>query len=246
MEGETKQQKDRLLPASILIAGILISVSVIYSTGKKSLEGVKLQGSVEGTLVASVGPEKMAEVTSADHIRGDAKAPVVVVEFSDLECPFCKVFHGTMQTIMKEYEGEVAWVYRHFPLDSLHPKARKEAEATECAAELGGNDAFWKYMDRLFELTPSNNGLDPNLLPQIAEETGLDKAKFESCLRSGKQTEKIQKQYEDALASGAKGTPYSVVITKNKERYAVPAALPLEDSAQGPGMRSVIEAALKK
>ncbi len=246
MEGETKQQKDRLLPASIIIAGILISVSVIYSAGKKSIEAEKLQGNVGGSLVESAGPEKMMEVTSADHIRGEKNAPVVVVEFSDLECPFCKMFHGTMQTIMKEYEGEVAWVYRHFPLDDLHPKARKEAEATECAADLGGNDGFWKYTDRLFEVTPSNNGLDPALLPQIAEEVGLDKAKFESCLASGKYAEKIQKQYEDAVASGARGTPYSVVITKNKERYAVPAALPVEDSAGNPGMRSVIEAALEK
>ena len=226
-----------------MIAGILISVSVLYSTGKKSLDGEKLKGS----LVDASGPEKMAEVTSADHIRGNMKASVVVVEFSDLECPFCKAFHPTMQTIIKEYEGEVAWVYRHFPIDSRHPKARKEAEATECAAELGGNDGFWKYVDRLFELTPSNNGLDLALLPQIAEDVGLDKAKFETCLASGKYADKIQKHLDDAIASGAGGTPYSVVITRKKERYAVPAALPMEDDPKiGPGMRTIIEAALEK
>ena len=242
MEEEAKKQKDRLLPASILIAGVLISVSVVYSTGKKSIEGDTLKGN----LVDAASPEKMAEVTSADHIRGSVHAPVLVVEFSDLECPFCKAFHGTMQTIVKEYEGEVAWVYRHFPIDSRHPKARKEAEATECAAELGGNDGFWKYVDRLFELTPSNNGLDPALLPKIAEDVGLDKAKFESCLASVKYAVKIQTHLDDALASGAGGTPYSVVITKKKERYAVPAALPVEDDPKtGPGMRTVIEAALE-
>lgn len=244
MEEEAKKQKDRLLPASIIIAGVLVSVSLLYSTGKKSLQGGTSAEPPAGTLSSS--PEKMAEVTSADHIRGSVHASAVVVEFSDLECPFCKAFHTTMQAIMKEYEGEVAWVYRHFPLDDRHPKARKEAEATECAAELGGNDAFWKYVDRLFELTPSNNGLDLTLLPQIAEEVGLDKAKFESCLASGKYAEKIQKHVDDALASGAGGTPYSVVITKKKERYAVPAALPVEDDPKtGPGMRTVIEAALE-
>ena len=242
MEGETKQGKDRLLPASILIAGILISVSVVYSTGKKSLQGEKLQGN----LLNAPGTEGMAEVTSSDHIRGNAKAPVVVVEFSDLECPFCKSFHATMSTIVKEYDGEVAWVDRHFPLDDRHPKARKEAEASECAAEIGGNDAFWKYVDRLFEITPSTNGLDLALWPQIAEDIGLDKGKFESCLASGKYADKIQKQMDDAITSGAGGTPYSVVITKKKERYAVPAALPVEDDPRtGPGMRTVIETALE-
>lgn len=103
-------------------------------------------------------------VGDSDHLRGDPKATVKVVEFSDLECPFCKNFHRTMQQVMEEYSDKVAWVYRHFPLDSLHPKARKEAEATECAAELQGNDGFWAYVDKLFEITPSNNGLDPNLL----------------------------------------------------------------------------------
>lgn len=104
------------------------------------------------------------KVDDSDHLRGDPKASVKVVEFSDLECPFCKRFHLTMQQLMEGYSGKVAWVYRHFPLDSLHPKARKEAEASECAAELGGNDGFWAYIDKLFEITPSNNGLDPNLL----------------------------------------------------------------------------------
>lgn len=103
-------------------------------------------------------------VNEGDHLRGDPKATVKIVEFSDLECPFCKNFHFTMQQIMSEYPGKVSWAYRHFPLDSLHPKARKEAEASECAAELGGNDGFWSYVDKLFEITPSNNGLDPNLL----------------------------------------------------------------------------------
>lgn len=108
--------------------------------------------------------DSVRPVGEGEHLRGDPKATVKIVEFSDLECPFCKRFHLTMQQVMEEYSGKVAWVYRHFPLDSLHSKARKEAEATECAAELAGNDGFWAYIDKLFEITPSNNGLDPSLL----------------------------------------------------------------------------------
>src|SRR3990172_9010082 len=96
-----------------------------------------------------------------DHIRGDPAAPVTLVEYSDFECPFCKRFHGTVKKLVDESGGRVRWVFRHFPLDDLHPvKARKEAVASECAAELGGNDAFWKFADRFFELTPSNNRTD--------------------------------------------------------------------------------------
>ena len=120
------------------------------------------------------------------HILGNPGAPVKLVEFSDFECPFCKRFHLTMKRLMNEYgeDGKVAWVYRHFPLVSLHSKARREAQAAECASELGGNEAFWAYSDRLFEVAPSNNRLDLALLPRIAQLIGLDRAKFEACLAS--------------------------------------------------------------
>ncbi len=123
-------------------------------------------------------------VDGEDHIRGNPNAPVKLVEFSDFECPFCKRFHPIMKRLMEEYgkEGKVAWVYRHFPIDSLHSKARKEAQAAECANELGGNEAFWTFTDKLFAVTPSNNRLDLGLLPRVAEEIGLDRAAFEACL----------------------------------------------------------------
>jgi protein-disulfide isomerase len=102
----------------------------------------------------------MAPVTDKDHIKGDISAPVKIVEYSDLECPFCKRFHTTMQDVVKSYDGKVAWVFRQFPLAQLHPKAVKEAEAAECVASLGGNAAFWKFIDKVEEVTPGNNKLD--------------------------------------------------------------------------------------
>ena len=83
-------------------------------------------------------------VSAEDHIRGNVNAAVKVIEFSDFECPFCKGFHATMKQVMTVHEkdGKIAWVYRHFPLDQIHSKARKEAQAAECAAEQGGNKAF--------------------------------------------------------------------------------------------------------
>lgn len=85
---------------------------------------------------------------ASDHIRGAAKAPITLVEYSDFQCPFCKRFHPTMQRIMKDYDGNVSWVYRNFPLSSIHEYAQARAEAAECASEQG---KFWEYADALFE-----------------------------------------------------------------------------------------------
>ncbi len=185
-------------------------------------------------------------VDGEDHIRGSLDAPVKVVEFSDFECPFCKRFHLTMKRLMDEYgeDGKVAWVYRHFPIDSIHSKARKEAQATECANELGGNEAFWAYTDRLYEVTPSNNRLDLALLPRIAQEIGLDRAKFEACLggdaRGGKYAAHIEADVQDATASGGTGTPYSLVIAPNGKTFPLSGAQPYA------ALKSIIDLALKE
>ena len=107
---------------------------------------------------------QMRPVSADEHILGNANAKIVIVEYSDLECPFCKVFHNTMHQVVEKSNGDVAWVYRQYPIPQLHPKAFHEAEATECAWEQGGNKAFWKYIDKLFEITTSNNGLDESRL----------------------------------------------------------------------------------
>ena len=130
------------MPVAIVLAGIVIGVSVIYAVGKKSAPSPAEGPDDGGDSGTALLLDKIKPVAAMDHIRGDAKAPVKVVEFSDPECPFCKRFHDTMREVVKAYDGKVAWVYRHFPLDSLHSKARKETEAMECAAELGGNDKF--------------------------------------------------------------------------------------------------------
>ncbi|MCA9363168.1 thioredoxin domain-containing protein [Candidatus Kaiserbacteria bacterium] len=91
--------------------------------------------------------ENMDPVTESDNIKGNPDAGIVIVEYSDFDCPFCTRFHATMNQVVKEYDGEVAWVYRHFPLEQLHPNAKSVAIASECVAKLEGNDAFWKFAD---------------------------------------------------------------------------------------------------
>ncbi|HXF44191.1 MAG TPA: DsbA family protein [Candidatus Paceibacterota bacterium] len=218
------EKRDWLLPGSIVIAAVLISVSLLYNAGSgKNGDAANLAPDKNTPTTADI-----RSVSSEDHILGSASADIIIVEYSDLECPFCKRFHPVMKQVLASYGSEVAWVYRHLPLDSLHSKARKEAEATECAAELGGNDAFWAYVDKIFEVTPSNNGLDLTLLPKIAKDIGLDEAKFTVCLDSGKYASKIQSDVDDATKAGARGTPFSLVLKDKKIAGTIPGALPFD------------------
>jgi len=132
-----------------------------------------------------------------------------------------------MKEVVQNYDGKVAWVYRHFPIAQLHSKASKEAEATECAAELGGNQAFWKYLDKIFETTNSNNSLDPNELPKIATAIGLDGNAFNACLSSSRYAELVKKSVEEAIKAGALGTPYSVIVTRDGQKILINGAEPL-------------------
>jgi len=219
-----------VVPAAIIIAGLIIAGALFYDRKPTSQPTVNPSGQNQAASPAASPADNIQPVNDKDHILGSSDAPITFVLFSDLECSYCKRFHITMQQIMNDYgkTGKVRWVFRHFPLDN-HPKARNEAIATECAAELGGNDAFWKYLDRIFEITPSNNGLDPAKLPKIAEYVGLDKIKFAACLASGKFDQKIAESSQDAMKSGAQGTPYGVLIGLNGKKSVIPGALPYSD-----------------
>ena len=209
------------VPLAIVIAGGLIAVALYFSNRNNGAPIVDNQP-------APVA-EKIRGIQKNDHVRGNPNAPVVIVEFSDTECPFCKQFHNTLKQVTANYgtDGKVAWVYRHFPLPQLHPKASHEAEALECANDLGGNDAFWKYTDRLYEVTPSNNGLDPAQLPAIAQEVGLDKTAFTKCLDSGKYKARVDKDAAEAAAAGGQGTPHSIILYAG-EQVPIEGAQPFE------------------
>lgn len=207
------EQKQLTIPMAIVAAGAIIAIGIFLS-GKTTAPA----GQAEDPAPAETEDIEARAVESTDHILGNPNAKVTMIEYSDTECPYCKSFHPTMQKILDTYGkgGELAWVYRHFPLDELHPKARKEAEATECAAEQGGNKSFWDYLNLIFEVTPSNNGLEKAILPTLAEQIGLNKKSFETCLNSGKFADKIENDYQDGLKAGARGTPHIVFVVKNQ------------------------------
>ncbi|MEX0651872.1 MAG: thioredoxin domain-containing protein [Candidatus Paceibacterota bacterium] len=234
-EGETRDSSERnepsrkyTIPVAIIIAGALIAGSLYFANNTTS--------------PATLGTETERRVpapSADDHILGNPDAKIVIVEYSDFECPFCKEYHAVLHTIIDEYgaSGDVAWIYRHFPITQLHSKAAKEAEATECAAELGGNQGFWDYADRLFEVTPSNNGLNLNQLATIASDVGLDPVALQSCVDSGRYTEKVQSQFDEVIAAGGRGTPHNVIFVGDQQA-------PIEGSQPIEAMRRVIETLL--
>src|SRR3989338_575419 len=227
MEKETKVELNKLsVPMAIIIAGVLVAGAIYFSSIKpKDATPVNQQPNT-----GNASLENVRAISEIDHIRGNINAPVKIVEYSDTECPFCKRFHLTMQQVMSEYgkNNKVAWIYRHSPIDPLHSKARKEAEATECANELGGSEKFWAYLDRIYEVTPTNNGLDPKELPNIALYVGLNVADFNTCLNSGKYAQRIEEDLQNANATGGGGTPWSIVIAKDGKKYSINGAQPYE------------------
>jgi len=202
-----EQKNNLVIPASIIIAGFLIATGIYFAN--KGNSPVIQDNPATNSVNIDIKP-----VSSTDHILGDPNAPVVLVEFSDTECPYCKMFQTTMQTVMDTYgkDGKVAWVYRHFPLDQLHSKSRKESQATECVNELGGNTAFWKMLDTIYAKTPANDGLDLAKLPEFAQSSGVDVTKFNACLNSEKYASLVEADFQDGVRAGAQGTPYNVLI----------------------------------
>ncbi|PJE64354.1 MAG: disulfide bond formation protein DsbA [Candidatus Ryanbacteria bacterium CG10_big_fil_rev_8_21_14_0_10_43_42] len=232
-----------VIPLSIIVAGVLIAGAIMYAgdgggfVAQTDTTNPK-DGTESGNEQAVTGDVK--SVTGEDHILGNPDAPIKLVEYSDLECPFCSRFHATMKQVMDEYgkDGQVAWVYRHFPLSQIHPSANEAAQASECANELGGNDGFWAYIDEVF--LRQDQGLSTSMLLAVAEDIGLDRPAFESCLSSGTYAESVQRSFEDARTAGGTGTPYTVVVVDGDTFTPINGALPFAQ------VSSVIESALAR
>lgn len=210
--------------AGVAACTTLALVFVVWSiaSGRGLSIGGGSQAAVTAPVAAAPAPAAPAAPTApsgpvkpvdekTDHIKGPKNAKVTLIEYSDFECPFCKRHFDTMNQVMKQYPNDVRLVFRNYPL-SFHQNAVKEAEAAECAAEIGGNDAYWKYHDKIFSQTTSNGtGFALDKLVPTAKEIGLDEAKFKTCLDSDKYAAKINQQEQEGSAAGVQGTPGTFV-----------------------------------
>lgn len=237
------QFKDLLIPLSIVVAGLCIAAGLYLgggSTAKAPLAAVDNNNPTGEAPVADT-TDKIDPITEADHIKGSINAPVKIVAYTDFECPFCKRHHETMQTVIEKYGDNVAFVYRQFPLEQLHQKAMPVAMASECVAELGGNDAFWVFTDRYFEETLTNDKTDiETVIPKLALEAGVNKAAFTTCFESNRHKAAIEADIADAVETGGRGTPWGVLVGPNGKTY------PMNGSIPASAIETMIETALQE
>ena len=113
-----------------------------------------------------------------------------------------------MLQALQEYGDQVRWVYKHFPLDSIHPQARPSAEASECVWEQNGDEGFWEFADAMFE---QQARLDPSFYREVAGDIGINLAQFDNCVSTRKYQDKVEQDYQQGLQAGVSGTPGSFV-----------------------------------
>ncbi len=226
---------ERLTPI-LLVATVVLAFAVGILWQKVStLEGGKIENNAQPTDIAQPPTDgKLTEeqvknivpVSDEDHIKGNKDAKVILIEYSDFECPYCSAFHTTAQQIKDEYGDDVAWVYRHFPLDMRHDRARPAAVASECVAEIGGNDNFWTFIDEIFK--DQTGSVTDAGLKKIAADIGLDADEFANCLVSGDYEDRVEEQYQGGMTAGVNGTPGNFILNDKGEAWLVPGALPFE------------------
>lgn len=199
------------LSVSIIAAAIIISGTMLYTSSQGNGPVANNNNNQPGN--NQPNPSQPVKVSMDDDaVLGDKSAPVTMIEFSDYECPFCKRhFDQVYSQIKKDYidTGKVKLVFRDYiAVPSHNPLATSQAMAAECAGELGGDSAYFKYHDEIFKRTTSGgNGMALTELPKIATSLGLNVPAFNQCLSSQKYKAEIAKDQADAIAAGVSGTP---------------------------------------
>ncbi|MBU1130813.1 DsbA family protein [Patescibacteria group bacterium] len=226
-----------------LIAGVLIIGTIGFFVLIGTITSSKSAADSQNQKPAGNQPSAQAPAPSAvsrvnipisesDHIRGNKNAPVTIVEFSDYQCPYCARHHSTMQQVMAQYGNQVAWVYKHFPLDSIHDQARPAAEASECVGEQKGDEGFWQFTDGLFE---NQSSLGAGLYNQLAQVIGVDMDKFQECVSSRKYQAKVEADYQAGIKAGVTGTPGNFVN-----------GIPVSGAAPFANFKQIIDSELSK
>jgi len=227
MSDEIKISKKNLwMYSTFVLVAVVIIGGVLMFSGNKS-DGTNNSGT--GTVSASMDD---------DAVLGDANAPVTIIEFSDYQCPFCRKFWTeSYPQIKSQYidTGKVKIVFRDLPLTSLHPMAQASAEAAECVRELGGDDAYYEYHDKMFsEQNILDSGNPTGTVSKTIQYTSTDLKSWANeigydigaCLDSGKYSSEVQKDARDAQAAGGTGTPYFVIMGSDGKGSALSGAQP--------------------
>ncbi len=191
--------------STFVLIAVLMIVAIVSLNGNDSTITGNVVAPTPGT---SPAPSKVTASADDDARIGSKNAPVEIIEFSDFQCPYCGRAAPTIKQVIEEYGDKVTFVYRDFPLDSIHPMATPAAIAAECVRENGGDEAYFEFHDKIFA---NQQLLSNDNLNSWAQELGYD---IGSCLSSQKYLDEIKKDLADGQAAGARGTPYFVINGK--------------------------------
>lgn len=213
--------------AVLSLIGLIILVTFILKGGDFTKKTASTSGTTTNTSTATTNtntstdplaayvyyPTGKVDLTTQRNVRGSGD--FMIVEFSDFECPFCKRFSPVMEQLIEKYDGKLKWSYRHFDT-GLHTHTAEAAMASECAADQG---KFWDFHDKVFELSGTNAQIETTTLPTAADQAGLDRAKYDSCLSAKTHLSRVTADTTEAKSIGSSlarlGTPFPVLVDKD-------------------------------
>jgi protein-disulfide isomerase len=191
-ERKASQRKKIFRTASIWLVGILFFLGIGFGISK-------LSAPVESNSLLASG------ISLDDNFKGNSESSVVLVEYSDFQCPACGAYYPLLKALVEEFGSEMQFVYRHFPLPQ-HQHAELAGRAAEAAGQQG---KFWEMHDLIFENQTSWANLrnTEEVFTQYAVQLGLDMEKFKTDLDSKELKEKVRRDYSSGLSSGVNSTP---------------------------------------
>lgn len=195
-----QSQKDRPNPPFEEVKAQLqqaLKQAKLQEAGQQFLKHLREQAGVSVLL----RPPKVEVGYDAARLRGNPWAPVIIVEFADFQCPFCRQAQPTLRDLLAKYKGRVSLGFRDFPLRGIHAQGQLAAKASRCAGEQG---KFWEYHDLLFA---NPDKLKRDGLVEHARSLKLDEKQFDSCLSSGKYEARIEEDLQEGIRAGVAGTP---------------------------------------
>ena len=188
-----------------------------YQKNKQTVRQ-KIRSKQQQTLQQKIQKQLRPVSLTEDHIYGNPEAPISIIEYSDFECPFCRKVHLVLKRLVNESEGQVNWVFRHFPLGFHQPYAVQQAEASECVTEIGGNQAFWVFSDSLFSQPRRGQPDRQKLLDKAILSTGLEPEAIRQCISSHTYKNRVKRDEQEALELGLRGTPANIIVHNASSR----------------------------
>jgi protein-disulfide isomerase len=213
-------KREYVVPAAIIFAGIIISFA-IYAVRHHTAD------------LSNGNPEAVRAVSSNDHVLGNPSAPVVFIEYADIDSEYSKTFQPVMDQLLQTYgaTGNVAWVYRHFPLDPTSD-SESDAEAAECVASLGGTHDFFAFVDAVETAAPGDAQFSPADYDQVVTSLGLASGSFDGCMTAHTYQKKVLADAQNAALIGATGSPYTILLIKGLKPEVISGAVPYETAKQ--------------